>query len=69
MGLTKRWLEQVSTDMGLEGEITEAVIEEGQRRQEYMADMDGDDILTQEERDLGLDGPNREPFASEDGIL
>jgi hypothetical protein len=32
MGLTKRWLEEVSCEMGLDGEITRAVMLEGERR-------------------------------------
>lgn len=39
MSLTKRWLEDVSVDMGLDGEITEAVIEEAQARQAFLQDM------------------------------
>lgn len=32
MGMMKRYAEDVSVDMGLEGEITDGVLEEAQRR-------------------------------------
>lgn len=38
MSLTKRWMEWISEQMGLEGEITEAVKEEAQRRSERIAE-------------------------------
>lgn len=39
MSLTKRWLERISEQMGLEGEITPAVMEEAQRRNERRAEV------------------------------
>lgn len=38
MSLTKRWLEKISEQMGLEGEITDAVMEEARRRRERIAE-------------------------------
>lgn len=36
MSLTKRWLEDISIEMGFEGEITDEVMEEAQSRHEAM---------------------------------
>jgi len=36
MSLTKRWLEEVSEEMGLDGEITPKVVAEAKSRQEVL---------------------------------
>ncbi len=40
-GAMKRWLEEVSVDMGLDGEINDDVIAEGQRRLDGAGDTAG----------------------------
>ena len=42
MGLMKQWLETISEEMGYEGEITEEVLAEGDKRLAVMSPPDED---------------------------